>query len=133
MKGHFYGGLSAGQSPGSRHFDYEEGREGREGRGLTSSSHPHSYQPGYSYSQADSTSTTSSANNRFTVHSYQFIEDYENISPRLIHSANIMHYENTLARTSLLGNNYLFVILCLPLYTTATSKHLKTSVALCNS
>ena len=97
MKGHFYGGVGAGAGPGARHFDYEEGR------GLTSS-----YQPGYNYSQADSISNSSSANNRFTVHSYQFIEDYENISPRLIHSANIMHYENTLARTSLLGNNFYF-------------------------
>ena len=100
MKGHFYGGLTAGPgSPGSRHFDYEEGR------GLTSSSNPHSYQQDYPYSQADSASTSSLATNRFTLHSYQFIEDYENISPRLIHSANRMHYENTLGRTSLLGNN----------------------------
>ena len=35
--------------------------------------------------------------------SYQFIEDYENISPRLIHNANLMHHLNTLHRTSLLG------------------------------
>ena len=83
-----------------RHFGYEEGR------GLRYHQPPPP--PGYNYSQADSSSTTSSVNNRFTVHSYQFIEDYENISPRLIHSANIMHYENTLARTSLLGNNFYF-------------------------
>ena len=104
MKGHFYGGLTAGPgSTGSGHFDYEEGRGVV--RGLTSSSHPHSYQPDYPYSQADSASTSSLATNRFTLHSYQFIEDYENISPRLINSANRMHYENTLGRTSLLGNN----------------------------
>ena len=35
---------------------------------------------------------------------YQFIEDYENISPRLIQAANLMHHLNTLHRTSLLGN-----------------------------
>ena len=34
---------------------------------------------------------------------YQFIEDYENISPRLIHNANLMHHLNTFNRTSLLG------------------------------
>ena len=90
--GHFYAEHSGGGGGGGRHLGYEEAR------GLR-------YQPsGYNYSQADSSSTTSSVNNRFTVHSYQFIEDYENISPRLIHSANIMHYGNTLARTSLLGN-----------------------------
>ena len=93
--GHFYAGLGGGHTSGGvRHFGYEEEPDLR-------------YPPsGYNYSQADSSSTTSSANNRFTLHSYQFIEDYENISPRLIHSANLMHYGNTLARTSLLGNNY---------------------------
>ena len=55
------------------------------------------------YNQGDSSSTTSSINNRQTLHSYQFIEDYENISPRLLQSANVMHYQNTVARTSLLG------------------------------
>ena len=35
---------------------------------------------------------------------YQFIEDYENISPRLIQAANLMHHLNTMHRTSLLGN-----------------------------
>ena len=54
------------------------------------------------YSQADSSSPGSSAN-RFTVHGYQFIEDYENISPRLIQTANVMHYNNSIARTSLIG------------------------------
>lgn len=34
---------------------------------------------------------------------YQFIEDHENISPRLIQNANIMHHLNSLQRTSLLG------------------------------
>ena len=97
--GHFFPRLGGGHSHGLRQFGYEEEEEEEEGeRALR-------YPPGYSYSQADSSSTTSSANNRFTVHSYQFIEDYENISPRLIHSANLMHYGNTLARTSLLGNN----------------------------
>ena len=41
---------------------------------------------------------------RFSMQpSYQFIEDYENISPRLIHNANLMHQLNTIHRTSLLG------------------------------
>ena len=34
---------------------------------------------------------------------YQFIEDYEHISPRLIHNANMMHHINSVQRTSLLG------------------------------
>ena len=43
---------------------------------------------------------------RFSMQpSYQFIEDYENISPRLIHNANLMHHLNSLHRTSLLGKN----------------------------
>ena len=41
---------------------------------------------------------------RFSLQpSYQFIEDYEHISPRLIHNANMMHHINSVQRTSLLG------------------------------
>ena len=40
---------------------------------------------------------------------YQFIEDYENISPRLIHNANLMHHVNSLQRTSLLGKQIFFL------------------------
>ena len=49
---------------------------------------------------------------RFSIQpSYQFIEDYENISPRLIHNANLMHHLNSLHRTSLLGENLSFLSL----------------------
>merc|ERR1711923_383887 len=43
---------------------------------------------------------------RFSLQpSYQFIEDYEHISPRLIHNANMMHHINSVQRTSLLGTS----------------------------
>ena len=58
------------------------------------------------YTNQDSGSTPGSAN-RFTVHGYQFIEDFEKISPRLIQTANLMHYNNSAMRTSLIGEERL--------------------------
>ena len=59
--------------------------------------------PGLHQSSADQLSHLQMLQRLSMQPSYQFIEDYENISPRLIHNANLMHHLNTLHRTSLLG------------------------------